>query len=100
MGRAERTDAGPEPTEDGEPMNANAMVSYMAVQTERDGWDRRAARASLAAKAAGEGRPQSFHRVPQGARRWLGSLVTSRCTRSSRPSVVASLVKHLSTRAS
>jgi hypothetical protein len=100
MGRAERTDARPAPTEEGEPMNGNATISYLAVQAERDGLDRRAARAWLAAEAAGEGRTQSFHRVPQAARRWLGSLVSRGCTRTSRPSVVASPVDRLSTRAS
>jgi hypothetical protein len=100
MGRAERTDARPEPTEEGEPMNANAMISYMAVQAERDGLDCRAARAWLAAEAAGSGRPQSIHRVPQAARRWLGSLVSHGATRTSRPSVVAPLVDPLSTRTS
>ncbi|HEY7031198.1 MAG TPA: hypothetical protein VH482_07730 [Thermomicrobiales bacterium] len=81
-------------------MNANAAISYMAVQAERDGLDRRAARAWLAVEAAGEERPHSLHRVPLAARRWLGSLVSHGTTRASRPSLVAPPVDHLSTGAS
>ena len=90
MGRAERIDARPEPSEECAPMNANATVSYMAVQVEREGLDRRVARAWLAAEAAGAGRPQRGGRVPKAARHWLVSLLAMRRTRSSRPSVVAS----------